>query len=329
MDSFLQHILQWILVSSVKGGILVAIILVIKTLVRNRLDTNWHYAIWALLFIQLVLPWAPASPLSIYKLFPTSFVEATIHSDLIHSEQIPSSSTEISNRFISIKLPTSYKASKPNYSTVKKPLPVVSEPILPYSTSLRHTILDLATWIWLAVVTFFVIRIGINEYYFCKKIKRSKLVLDPHLLTILEDCKQLTSISKNIILMETDALKSPALFGVFRTRVLLPTGLADKLTSKQLAHIFLHELVHYKRHDIAINWIAGTLRIIHWFNPLIWYGFNLVQDDQELSCDALAIRYLKPEVIHDYGRTLISVLEFAGPSHRSFSVQLEFPGVSH
>lgn len=113
--------------------------------------------------------------------------------------------------------------------------------------------------------------------------------------------------------METDALKSPALCGVFRTRILLPTGLIGNLASKQLAHIFLHELVHYKRHDIAVNWIAYAFRIIHWFNPFIWYGFNRWQDDQELSCDALAIRYLKPEVAKDYGRTLIQVLEFAGP----------------
>ena len=312
MDSILHQVFQWVLVSSVKGGILVAVILATKSLVRNRLDANWHYAIWALLFLQLVLPWTPSSPLSIYKLFPTTFVEAAIHSDLR-----PSSGTKLSNPVIPSKPSTSDTASElissKVSSKVSNPLPEVSEPGLPHTTPLVYPLWELAAWFWLAGITFFVIRIGITEYLFRKKLKKAKLVFAPHLPAILEDCKQLAGVSKNIILMETDALKGPALFGLFRIRMLLPTGLAGNLTSQQLAHIFLHELVHYKRHDIAVNWIAGALRTVHWFNPLIWYGFNRWQDDQELSCDALAVRYLKPEVVHDYGRTLIRVLEFAGP----------------
>lgn len=308
MDSMLHQVFQWVLVSSVKAGVLVAVILITKSLVRNRLDANWHYAIWALLFLQLILPWTPSSPLSIYKLFPTSFVEAAIQSDLR-----PGSNIESSNPIISTKPVTAEKSPDVNSSTVSSPSPEISEPGLSYTTPPVHLLWELAAWLWLAGVIFFVIRIGMAEYLFRKRLKISKLVFDPHLLTILEDCKQLAGVTRNITLMETDALKSPALSGVFQTRMLLPTDLSSNLTSQQLAHIFLHELVHFKRHDIAVNWIAGALRVVHWINPLIWYAFNRWQDDQELSCDALVVRYLKPEVAQDYGRTLIQVLEFAGP----------------
>ncbi len=309
MDSILHQVFQWVLVSSVKGGILVAVIIAVKSLVRTRLDANWHYVIWSLLFLQLILPWTPSSPLSIYELFPATFVETAIHPDLK-----PGSGTELSNPVIPPKpLTSDDTASEPISSTVSSPLPEVSEPGLPDTTPLVYSLWEPAAWLWLAGITFFVIRIGIAEYLFRKKLKKSKLVFNLDLRAVLEDCKQLAGVSKNIILMETDALKSPALFGLFRTRMLLPTGLAGNLTSGQLAHIFIHELVHYKRRDIAVNWISGALRALHWFNPLIWYGFNRCQDDQELSCDALAVRYLKPEVVQDYGRTLIRVLEFAGP----------------
>ena len=308
MVTFLEQFFQWVLVSSVKGGILVALILLVKSLIRNKLDANWHYAIWALLFFQLVLPWTPSSSLSIYKLIPTTFVEA-----IIHSELRPISSTKLSNPVIPAKSPTSDGASGLNSSTVSSPLPEVSEKDLPRNTPLVHPLWEIAAWLWLAGVAFFVIWIGIAEHLFRKKIMKSRPVRDPRLLAILEDCKQLVGVSKTLLLMETDALKSPALFGVFRTRLLLPTGLAGNLTSEQLAHIFLHELIHYKRHDITVNWIAAALRAVHWFNPLIWYGFNRWQDDQEMSRDALAVRYLKPEVVQEYGRTLIRVLEFARP----------------
>ncbi len=98
MGTVLEQLFHWVLVSSVKGAVLVALILLIKSLVRNKLSANWHYAIWALLFLQLVMPWTPSSPLSIYKLMPTSLVESVMHSDLRTI-----SDTEFSNPAVSAK----------------------------------------------------------------------------------------------------------------------------------------------------------------------------------------------------------------------------------
>ncbi|MHB1421025.1 MAG: M56 family metallopeptidase [Bacillota bacterium] len=304
MGSILMQVFHWVLVSSIKAGILVVLILLIKALVKNKLDARWHYAIWTLLFLQLVLPWTPSSPVSIYKLIPTNYVKAILPTELGQSLN-----TELPKPSIITK--SSTLTSSPDQ---------ISQDVnnTPPGSGLPHTgpvvpLWELVEWLWLAGVALFVLRIGIAENRFRKRLKKSIQVHDPHLLAVLEDCKQLAGVSKAITLKETDALKSPALFGVFRPQMLLPTGLASKLTSEQLVHVFLHELVHYTRHDIAVNWIATVLRVAHWFNPLAWYGFKRLQDDQELSCDALAISYLKPEAVQEYGRTLIRVLEFAGP----------------
>ncbi|WP_366924904.1 hypothetical protein MFMK1_001567 [Metallumcola ferriviriculae] len=304
MVSILPQVFHWVFLSSVKGGILVVFILLIKFLLRNKLDANWHYAVWFILFLQLVVPWAPSNPLGIYKAIPASFMETIIPSDLA-----PSSNTELSHS-VSTQSPTS--DSELNSSTISSPLPAAPEPGSAYTELKVHTIWELGAWLWLAGAAFLIVWIFLAEYIFRKKIIKTKPVSEPRLLAVLEDCKLLAGVSKTIPLMETDTLKSPALFGVFRTRLLLPTGLANSLTSEQLAHIFLHELVHFKRHDIAVNWIAAALRVLHWFNPLIWYGLKRWQDDQEMSRDAQAVKYLKPEAVKDYGRTLIRVLEFAG-----------------
>jgi beta-lactamase regulating signal transducer with metallopeptidase domain len=41
-----------------------------------------------------------------------------------------------------------------------------------------------------------------------------------------------------------------------------------------LRHVFLHELAHLKRHDIALNWLFAGAQALHWFNPLVWLAFQ-------------------------------------------------------
>jgi len=58
-----------------------------------------------------------------------------------------------------------------------------------------------------------------------------------------------------------------------------------------------------------INWITQVLVIIHWFNPLIWYAFYRMREDQEISCDALAMDRLDTKQCNDYAFTLIKLVE--------------------
>ncbi|NLY18260.1 MAG: hypothetical protein GX045_04775 [Clostridiaceae bacterium] len=44
-------------------------IVLIKRLFNNKLSANWHYYIWFLLIIRLIMPYTPESSLSIYDLF--------------------------------------------------------------------------------------------------------------------------------------------------------------------------------------------------------------------------------------------------------------------
>jgi beta-lactamase regulating signal transducer with metallopeptidase domain len=60
---------NWVLSTSVMASLLVALILIIKLGLGNRLKPRWHYMLWLLLTLRLLLPWIPESPLSIFNLF--------------------------------------------------------------------------------------------------------------------------------------------------------------------------------------------------------------------------------------------------------------------
>jgi hypothetical protein len=51
--------------------------------------------------------------------------------------------------------------------------------------------------------------------------------------------------------------------------------------------------------------------LIHWFNPLVWYAFQLMRTDRELACDQVALGQLsRSEASTMYGQTIIRILEF-------------------
>ena len=114
---------------------------------------------------------------------------------------------------------------------------------------------------------------------------------------------------------ETDQVKSPALYGLFPTRVLIPEGLARSFSADELRYVLLHELAHVKRRDMVENWLVSGLEILHWFNPLVWAGFVRMRADRELACDALVLSAAPRADHRRYGLTILKVLEqFARPA---------------
>ncbi|MDH4240212.1 MAG: M56 family metallopeptidase, partial [Phycisphaerae bacterium] len=107
----------------------------------------------------------------------------------------------------------------------------------------------------------------------------------------------------------TDKVKGPALFGFVRPRLLLPVGVVETHSEKELRHIFLHELSHLKRCDILLGWITTLLLVIHWFNPLVWYAFYRMRQDRELACDASVLSTMGIDESEKYGMTIVRLLE--------------------
>ena len=49
--------------------------------------------------------------------------------------------------------------------------------------------------------------------------------------------------------------------------------------------------------------------MLHWFNPLIWFGFYRMRVDRELACDGLALGTVGADESKKYGRTIVNLLE--------------------
>jgi TonB family protein len=163
--------------------------------------------------------------------------------------------------------------------------------------------------LWLTCAIIFGVYISIKYIKFCNIIKKEPLLKRKKVLALLEECKARMKSYTPLKITVTDKVKSPALFGYIRPRLLLPAGVLKKLDDTELSYIFLHELGHLKRHDIGVSWVITFLQIFQWFNPFVWLAFYQMRIDQESACDASVLSRIKQDENIDYAGTIIGFLE--------------------
>jgi bla regulator protein BlaR1 len=140
-------------------------------------------------------------------------------------------------------------------------------------------------------------------------VRKKSPVIDQGVLDQLEACKRQMKIQTEVNLVLTDKVKSPALFGYIHPRLLLPEEILERLDKDNLHYVFLHELAHLKRHDIAISWLVTVLQAVHWFNPFVWFAFYQMRIDQEIACDAYVLSQVERHQSMRYADTLVGLLE--------------------
>ncbi|MCK9860636.1 M56 family metallopeptidase [Paenibacillus sp. ATY16] len=298
----LSDFFAWILSTSLMASVLIVFILGAKGLLRDKLKPRWGYLLWLLLILRLVLPWAPESSFSVYNIShlfgeKNHFAAGneTIITPAVKPEMEGVNTTQL------IQSPQDALAAVQRDSAIKKS----ATPAAP---------LQVASIVWLVGAVAFLGMMFTANLRFARSIKGERAIMDPGIAALFESCKEEINLRGRIGLMQTDRVSSPTLFGLFKPKLLLPGMALEALSEAQLRYVFLHELSHVRRKDIALNGVMSLLLALHWFNPFLWYAYRKMRIDQELACDALALSRVTPEESKEYALTIIKLLElFAKP----------------
>ncbi|HWY32710.1 MAG TPA: M56 family metallopeptidase, partial [Candidatus Acidoferrum sp.] len=323
--SELRTCLEWLLNHSLQAGVLVLLVLLLQWVFRRQLTNRWRFALWWIVLARLLLPFSPESAMSLFNIFQPN----------VHLE---SSSTSVSFA----RLPENKSINIPEFAVVPAELelpPINSVPTMesvlvapeppnpmnaapsgsvpaancqflrPRPPATDYDFILGAVAIWLTGVLGLAGVVAIQLFRFYQKLAKASAPADPNLEALLNDCQREFGLSRPIQLLETDAVQSPALFGLVRLRLLLPRGFGGKFNRRELRYIFLHELAHVKRGDLWLSWLVLALQILHWFNPLLWLGFARLRADRELACDELALLRAGDDAGTAYGETVVKLLE--------------------
>jgi bla regulator protein BlaR1 len=111
-----------------------------------------------------------------------------------------------------------------------------------------------------------------------------------------------------IRVMSTPVRLEPGVFGIRRPVLLLPAGIADRLTPAQLEAIVAHELCHVRRRDNLAMAVHMAVEALFWFHPLVWWIETRLVEERERACDEEVLRAgSDPEV---YAEGILNVCKF-------------------
>ncbi len=286
----LQPFFRWLIQTSIVCSVLVGLIILLKLIFRNKLPARWHYLLWLTLIFRLILPPLPENLFHFQDVLPEKAFNVTV----FHSIEPQRESHNMT--------PPTIKDNKS-----KKDISKTNTDIEPGHQSMPVGLILMIFWsigvLSLTIMTVFS-NLQLSTY-----VKRQSHITEADVIQLFDLCKSRMSIKRQIPVLVSKKLISPTLLGVIRPKILLSQDHINMLNENQLIFVFYHELSHMKRKDIAVNGVMNVLLILHWFNPILWYAFYRMRQDQEIGCDALALSYLDEGQKLEYGHTIIKLLD--------------------
>lgn len=254
------------------ASVIILVVIVCRALFMNRLPKKVFLVLWSVALLRLLVPYSFPSVLSIYSLAGNNqFI-------LDKAENITNWREEKHEEI----LVTEKDNKQPAGNTGNKVLAIVW----------------LAGFITCAVV--FIILYIVCYKRFCTSLP----VDNPYTQEWLKSHK----VHRHISIRQSGSIKSPLSYGIIHPVILMPET-ADWENDSKMKYILEHEFVHIRRFDALAKLFFIIAVSVHWFNPLVWIMYILVNRDIELSCDETVIRNFGESSKAAYALVLIGMEE--------------------
>jgi beta-lactamase regulating signal transducer with metallopeptidase domain len=116
------------------------------------------------------------------------------------------------------------------------------------------------------------------------------------------------SVEAPIPILITSSPFGPGLIGIFRPILLLPAGIAARLSSKQISLLVAHELCHWRRRDNLTGAIHMLVQTLFWFHPFVWWIGSHILAERERACDECVVDSLGDPMT--YAQSILEVCRF-------------------
>ena len=93
-----------------------------------------------------------------------------------------------------------------------------------------------------------------------------------------------------VAVRSTPGVMEPGVVGLWRPVLLVPAGIEDDLTPRQLAAVLTHELCHIRRRDNVTAAVHMVVEAVFWFHPVVWWIGSRLVDERERACDEEVVR---------------------------------------
>lgn len=255
---------------SSSSGILIIMIIILRSLAINKLPKRVFILLWDIALLRLLIPFD--LPIHYGIAFPVS--------EMVN--------TRI-NRYDVGNSPVAMQRTKELFAdTVNSP----------FSNT---------TWTtaaWAAGMIALLVIFGILYWKEYKKINEAL----PVAKEIENDLRLTVTIPNRIKLLVSDRIWTPLTFGIVSPKIIFPQ-IWESFDNTEIKYVLIHEIIHIKRFDNLWKVVMMAAVSIHWFNPLVWIMCILFNRDMELSCDEKVITFLGETTKKEYAMALVNLAE--------------------
>ena len=278
---------SWLAPLSVQVAVLAALVWLVDLPLRRRGWPQVRYALWAVVFLRLLLPPGLALPTSIPSRILASLRSAEAQAVVAPAPVLAASSA-----------PVVAGAPAPADTAPAAPLAPIAAP--------RLTLKTLAMLAWLAV-SLLLLSLLVRKALSIRRSLAAASAAPDWLRDVAAEVATALHMKRAPRVLLCDFIRSAAVFGPLRPVILLPTSWTTEYTREQLFHILLHESAHIRRGDLAANAGQALLHIAFWFHPFVWLAGGRARELRELCCDVKVSLVLGQGRTPMYRETLIAV----------------------
>lgn len=267
------------LLISLIGTALAFILALLRPLTKKVLSAGWHYYMWLIVLLTMVLPLKFNLPKTPAETQPT-----------------PNTTIITNNYTENIEIPVITEI-QPEQIIEEQPVKADKTPAIQNIKSFLSDKVRIFSTVWLiGAVLLFLIKI-VSYLIFLIKIHKQSTVISCPEVKAYTNRKVKTRVS--------DTICSPLMIGIIRPTLLLPER---EITPEQLQNVLAHEVTHLRRNDILYKWFVSVVKCIHWFNPAIYFVSRQINIDCEISCDLAVVKNMNAEQEKGYMETILSLL---------------------
>ncbi len=282
---------------SLGGAVLIAVIILIRLVGLSRLPKRLFPALWCLALLRLLTPLSvtlPAGvPLPALPVPDLPSVESPITpADQDGHTANPNNPPADKVGDLGAVLP----------GTVPSPAPVTPSGAPSEDTETRSAGFPLVPAVWAAVGLGLGLYFAISRARFCREVRTAVPVENEFATRWLKRQRP----RRRVRLRELAGLPSPLTYGIIRPVILVPRGF-DWSDADGACYVLYHEYTHIRRFDAAQKLLMAAALCLHWFNPLVWAMYFLLDRDLELSCDEAVLLHYGPNSRRDYALSLIAL----------------------
>ena len=279
-----------LLITSLAGSCLTAVILLVRPFTKKVFGYSWHYYIWLAVLFAMLLP--------VRFNLPQAADTVPLVSPVIQSEQ-PVQTEQVQNTNVAAPAPQ----ANPETNLLQTGANFIK--------SVVDNRMNIIASIWLAGAMILLLISLIGYVRLITKMRKTSVPVP---------CPELAKFTKrNVAVRVWENTSSPFMAGIFRPTLVLP---ARELTEEQLNNILRHEMTHLKRCDILYKWLTVFVNCLHWFNPAIWVVAKQINAECEISCDMAVTRNLSRDEEMSYIDTLLFLLPMGKTKQIPFTTQM-------